>query len=148
MEELASMDYRGKRVLITGGLGFIGSNLAIRLDALGAEITIVDSSVEGCGASAENIQPVRDRVRVLALDIGQAREFSDVIAKSDVIFNLAGEISHLHSMEFPERDLEINTIAQLRFLDTCRREAAGMRIVYAGTRQIYGVPQYLPVDEL
>lgn len=142
------MDYKGKNVLITGGLGFIGSNLAIRAVEFGAEVTIVDPSVEGCGANLYNIEPVRPRVRVLPLDIGQAREFPDVVANANVIFNLAGEISHLHSMEFPERDLEINTAAQLRFLSVCRRVAPGVRIVYAGTRQIYGVPEYLPVDEL
>ncbi|MBI1786946.1 MAG: NAD-dependent epimerase/dehydratase family protein [Acidobacteria bacterium] len=142
------MDYQGKKVLVTGGLGFIGSNLVLRAVELGAEVTIVDSSVEGCGANLHNIAAVRDRVELIPLDIGQAAEFASVIAGSDVIFNLAGEISHLHSMEFPERDLELNTTAQLRFLNVCRGVAAGIRIVYAGTRQIYGVPQYLPVDEL
>jgi UDP-glucose 4-epimerase len=141
------MSYTGKRVLITGGLGFIGSNLALRTAALGAEVTIVDSSVEGCGANLHNIAPIRERVRLLPFDIGQTREVSGAIAKSDVIFNLAGEISHLHSMECPERDLEINTTAQLRFLNACTREAPGVRIVYASTRQIYGAPRYLPVDE-
>lgn len=141
------MDYRGKNVLITGGLGFIGSNLAIRAAGLGAEVTIIDSSIEGCGANPDNIQSIRDRIHLVPLDIGQAREFAATIAKADVIFNLAGEISHLHSMEFPERDLEINTTSQLRFLEVCTRENAAVRIVYAGTRQIYGVPEYLPVDE-
>jgi UDP-glucose 4-epimerase len=142
------MSYRRKKVLITGGLGFIGSNLAIRAAALGADVTIVDCSVEGCGANPHNIAPIRDAARVLALDIGQAADFADVLAESEVIFNLAGEISHLHSMRFPERDLEINTLAQLRFLNVVREAAPGVRIVYAGTRQIYGVPEYLPVDEL
>jgi UDP-glucose 4-epimerase len=141
------VNYRGKKVLITGGLGFIGSNLAIRAAALGADVTIVDSSIEGCGANLHNIEPIRARVRLLPLDIGQAGEFSDTVAKTEVIFNLAGEISHLRSMEFPERDLEINTAAQLRFLSVCKGEAPGVRIVHAGTRQIYGAPEYLPVDE-
>ncbi len=141
------MDYRGKNILITGGLGFIGSNLAIRTVGLGAEVTIVDASIEGCGANLDNIDPIRDRIRLLPLDIGQASDFAGAIAKADVIFNLAGEISHLHSMEFPERDLEINTTSQLRFLNVCKSENRGVRIVFAGTRQIYGVPEYLPVDE-
>jgi len=141
------MDYRDKNIIITGGLGFIGSNLAIRTVGLGADVTIVDPSIEGCGASLENIQPVRDRIRLLPLDIGQAGEFAGAIAEADVIFNLAGEISHLHSMEFPERDLEINTTSQLRFLNVCKSENPKARIVFAGTRQIYGVPEYLPVDE-
>jgi len=141
------MDYRGKNIIITGGLGFIGSNLAIRTVRLGAEVTIVDASIEGCGANLDNIRPIRDCVRLLPLDIGQASDFAGAIAKADVIFNLAGEISHLHSMEFPERDLEINTTSQLRFLNVCKSENLGVRIVFAGTRQIYGVPEYLPVDE-
>jgi len=139
--------YQARNVLVTGGLGFIGSNLTIRLVELGAEVTVVDSSVEGCGANPHNLAPVRDRVRVIPLDISQAADFASEIARSEVIFNLAGEISHLHSMEFPERDLEINTTAQLRFLNVCRSAAPGVRIIYAGTRQIYGVPEYLPVDE-
>lgn len=142
------MGYSGKRILITGGLGFIGSNLAIRAVELGAKVTIVDSSIEGCGANLHNIEPVIDSVSIVPLDIGQALEFVADIQSAEVIFNLAGEISHWHSMEFPERDLEINTAAQLRFLNVVRRAAPGVRIVYAGTRQIYGVPAYLPVDEL
>jgi len=141
------MPYQQKRVLITGGLGFIGSNLAIRASELGADVTIVDSSVEGCGANPHNIAPVKDRVRVIRADIGHAADFTGELKRCDVIFNLAGEISHLHSMHFPERDLEINTIAQLRFLNVCSKVAPGVRVVYAGTRQIYGVPEYLPVDE-
>ncbi len=141
------MGYQDKRVLITGGLGFIGSNLALHAVARGARVTIVDSSVEGCGANPRNIQPVCDQVKVIPLDIGQAAEFAGDIRSADVIFNLAGEISHLHSMEFPERDLELNVVAQLRFLNVVRAAAPGVRVVYAGTRQIYGAPLYLPVDE-
>ena len=141
------MNYSGKRVLITGGLGFIGSNLAIRAVELGAEVTIVDSSVAGCGANPYNIEPVKDRVRVIPLDVGQAEQFREEVARTNVVFNLAGEISHSHSMEYPERDLEINTVSQLRFLNVCKSHNRGVRIVYAGTRQIYGVPEYLPVDE-
>ena len=142
------MSYQGRKVLITGGLGFIGSNLAIRAVELGARVTIADSSVEGCGANQHNIAPIRDRVEVIPMDIGSASQFAGQIAEADVIFNLAGEISHVHSMQFPERDLEINTVSQLRFLNVCKRVSPGVRIVYAGTRQIYGVPESLPVNEL
>ncbi|MBK9166842.1 MAG: NAD-dependent epimerase/dehydratase family protein [Bryobacterales bacterium] len=141
------MGYQSRNVLITGGLGFIGSNLALRAAALGARVTVVDSSIEGCGANLHNLHPALDRIRLIPLDIAQAAEFAAEIGKADVIFNLAGEISHWHSMQFPERDLEINTFSQLRFLNVCREAAPGVRIIYAGTRQIYGVPQYLPVDE-
>jgi UDP-glucose 4-epimerase len=139
--------YAGRRVLITGGLGFIGSNLAIRLAGEGAEVSIVDSSVAGCGANLHNIAPVRDRVNLVAAGICDAELFRDQLARAEIIFNLAGEISHTHSMEFPERDLQINAVAQLQFLLACRQHAPGRRIVYASTRQVYGTPLYLPVDE-
>ncbi len=139
--------YRDVPVLITGGLGFIGSNLAIRLVEEGARVTIVDSSVPGCGANLHNIAPVRDRVTILNEDIADAARFASAIHEAKAIFNLAGEISHIHSMDFPERDLQINTVAQLRFLMQCQASNPGVRVVYASTRQIYGSPDYLPVDE-
>lgn len=141
------MYYAGKKVLVTGGLGFIGSNLAIHLVQQGARVTILDSSIGGCGANLYNIEPVRQRVKLIPLDLAETAECSADIAQSEVIFNLAGEVSHIHSMQFPERDLQINVVAQLRFLDNCRKYAPGVRIVYAGTRQVYGAPNYLPVDE-
>ncbi|MEX2260977.1 MAG: SDR family NAD(P)-dependent oxidoreductase [Bryobacteraceae bacterium] len=140
-------EYRDKVVLITGGLGFIGSNLAMRLVEEGASVTVVDSSIAGCGANPYNLAAVRDRVNVIPLDIADASDFASEIRKANVIFNLAGEISHIHSMQFPERDLQINAVSQLRFLQECVRHAPGVRVVYAGTRQVYGVPEYLPVDE-
>jgi UDP-glucose 4-epimerase len=141
------MRYTGKRALVTGGLGFIGSNLSIRLVEEGADVTVVDSSVAGCGANRFNLDPVKDQVRVISADIGEGATFRAALSKCDVVFNLAGEISHIHSMQFPERDLQINTVAQLRFLLECASAAPGVRVVYASTRQIYGVPDYLPVDE-
>ena len=141
------MAYRHRRVLITGGLGFLGSNLAVRLVELGARVTVVDSAVAGCGANLFNLQPVRADVRIIRRGICEAADFLEEIPDLDVIFNLAGEISHVHSMEFPERDLQINTVAQLQFLTACAQRFPGVRVVYAGTRQVYGVPQYLPVDE-
>lgn len=142
------MKYEGKRVVVTGGLGFIGSNLVLRLADLGARVTVVDSCVQGCGSNLFNIAPAADRIEVLKADIGEPDCISQVLHDVPVIFNLAGEISHIHSMLYPERDLEINTLAQMRFLEACIRVAPGARVVYAGTRQVYGAPQYLPVDEL
>ena len=141
------MSYKNRKVLVTGGLGFIGGNLSLRLAEEGARVTIVDSAEAGCGANPFNIEPVRDRVTLLRSNIGEPESFHDEIRETDVIFNLAGECSHLHSMELPERDLAINTLAQLRFLLACRDHRPGVRIIYAGTRQVYGVPEYLPVDE-
>ena len=139
--------YTGKRALVTGGLGFIGSNLAIRLVERGALVTIVDSSIPGCGANLFNIQPIKDAVEVIPLDISDAGRFEDRIRDADVIFNIAGEISHAESMRCPERDLRINTQAQLRFLLACRAVRPGIRVVYASTRQEYGRVRTLPVDE-
>jgi nucleoside-diphosphate-sugar epimerase len=113
----------------------------------GAQVTIVDSSVPGCGANPYNIQPVRQHVYVSPHPICEPDWFADRLAASDVVFNLAGEISHVHSMDFPERDMQINAVAQLQFLEACGRLARGVRVVYASTRQVYGVPKYLPVDE-
>jgi nucleoside-diphosphate-sugar epimerase len=139
--------YRNKKVLVTGGLGFIGSNLAIRLVEQGARVTVVDSQVLGCGANAVNLAPVADSVDVIHADIGDFDRIRSVVRSCDLIFNLAGEISHVHSMQFPVRDLEINTLAQLRFLQGLVETAPGIRVLYAGTRQVYGVPEYLPVNE-
>ncbi len=141
------MQYRNKRVLVTGGLGFIGSNLAIRLVREGARVTIVDPMIPGCGGNRFNIEPVAGDAEVLACSIADAGQLRPVLSQCDMVFNLAGEISHIHSMLYPERDLEINTTAQLHFLQACMAAAPGVRVVYAGTRQVYGVPEYLPVDE-
>jgi UDP-glucose 4-epimerase len=140
--------YNGVKAVVTGGLGFIGSNLAIRLVNEGAQVTILDSLLPGCGGKWINIEPIRTSATVVVGDIGEmAGQAVCAIAEADVIFNLAGEISHIHSMQFPERDLQVNTVSQLRFLLECTRLNRGVRIVYAGTRQVYGVPQYLPIDE-
>jgi UDP-glucose 4-epimerase len=135
----------GCSALVTGGLGFIGSNLARRLVERGAHVTVVDSLVAGCGANRYNVNGTA--VRVIEADIGRPETIRREIESADVIFNLAGEVSHLDSMLRPERDLEINASTQLRFVDAVAKWRRGIRIVYASTRQIYGIPEYLPVDE-
>jgi UDP-glucose 4-epimerase len=134
-------------VLVTGGLGFLGSNLAIRLAGMGARVTVVDARTSGCGSNPENVQPIASQIEVIERDIADAAAFRSAIAEAEIIFNLAGEVSHIHSMELPERDLEINALAHLRFLTECAEAAPGVRVVYAGTRQVYGAPKYLLVDE-
>jgi len=137
--------YRNMPVLVTGGLGFIGSNVARKLDEAGAIVRVVDSLIPGCGANRFNLSGTN--ARLIEADLSEPGSFEDAIAESKVIFNLAGEVSHIHSMQYPERDLQINTVSQLRFLDACRRVNRGVRIIYAGTRQVFGKPEYLPVDE-
>jgi len=139
--------YRGKRVLITGGLGFIGSNLAIRLVELGAEVMLVDSMLPAYGASLSNIEPVRDRLRVNFSDIRDRHGLDYLVREEDLIFSLAGQVSHIDSMQNPMTDLEINCRSQLSLLEACRQGNPGARIVFASTRQLYGKPCYLPVDE-
>ena len=139
--------FHGRRVLITGGLGFIGSNLARRLVAMGARVTIVDSMIPEYGGNLFNISDIRDRVWVNIADVRDSHSMKYLVRDQDYLFNLAGQTSHMDSMQDPFTDLEINSHAQLSILEACRRHNPELKIVYAGTRQIYGRPQYLPVDE-
>ena len=137
----------GQRTLITGGLGFIGSNLAIRLSQLGARVTIIDSLIPQYGGNLFNLNGHEDAVHINLSDIRDRYSLEALLKGKDVIFNLAGQTSHLDSMHDPETDLAINGTAQLSLLEICRRVNPEARIVFASTRQIYGKPQYLPVDE-
>jgi nucleoside-diphosphate-sugar epimerase len=139
--------YAGKRVLVTGGIGFIGSNLAIRLVELGADVVLVDSMLPQYGANLLNVAPVRDRLRVNFSDVRDRHSLRYLVREQDLIFSLAGQVSHSESMEDPFTDLEINCHSHLALLESCRRGNPGVRIVFASTRQIYGRPRYLPVDE-
>ena len=139
--------YAGQKVFLTGGLGFLGSNLALRLLELGAKVTIADSAVESCGANLANLAPHTAACRIRLQDIGDAQDLRDSIAESAVVFDLAGDISHGHSMQWPERDLWRNTSAHLRLLQECALTRPGIRYVFASTRQVYGQPRTLPVDE-
>lgn len=141
------MGVNGTRILVTGGLGFIGSNLAVRLVREGARVTVIDGAVEGCGANRFNLNEVRDDVEVIEWDIGDVDRFRDVLRQTELVFNLAGEISHTRSMKDPLRDITLNTISQLKFLLELKKHRPGVRVVYAGTRQVYGKPKYLPIDE-
>lgn len=140
-------DFMGKKVLITGGLGFIGSNLARRLVNLGASVTLVDSLIPEYGGNLRNIAGIEDRVSVNISDVRDEYGMNYLVQGQDFLFNLAGQTSHLDSMENPFTDLEINCRSQLAILEACRRHNPRLRIVFASTRQIYGRPQYLPVDE-
>src|SRR6187397_333369 len=133
--------------MITGGLGFIGSNLARQLVELNADVLLVDSLIPDYGGNLFNIDGIVDRVHVNIADIRQQSTMNFLVKDRDVIFNLAGQVSHIDSMRDPETDLDINCRAQLTLLEACRRHNPGTKVVYAGTRQVYGKPATLPVDE-
>jgi UDP-glucose 4-epimerase len=139
--------FAGKRILITGGLGFIGSNLARALVALGGRVSIVDSLVPEYGGNRRNLAGIAGRVRVHVADVRDWPRLPDLVRGQDYLFNLAGQTSHMDSMTDPQTDLDINCRAQLAILEACRQHNPAIRIVFASTRQIYGKPDYLPVDE-
>ncbi len=140
-------NFAGRKVLITGGLGFIGSNLAARLLELGAEVTLIDSLIPEYGGNLFNIAPIRERVQVNISDVRDAHSLRYLLREKHYLFNLAGQTSHLDSMLHPVPDLEINCHAQLSILEACRECNPEIKIVFASTRQIYGRPERLPVDE-
>jgi UDP-glucose 4-epimerase len=139
--------YEGARVLVTGGLGFIGSHLARKLVELGAEVTIVDSLIPEYGGNPYNVREIADRVRINYSDIRDPWSIRYLVQQKDFIFNLAGQVSHLDSMEDPETDLDINCKSQLSLLEALRANNPEARIVFAASRQQYGRPQFLPVTE-
>jgi UDP-glucose 4-epimerase len=139
--------YRGRGVMITGGLGFIGSNLAHQLVALGADVLLVDSLIPDYGGNLFNIDGIADRVRVNIADIRQQTTMNYLVRGREVIFNLAGQVSHIDSMREPYTDLEINCRSQLTLLESCRHHNPRAKVVFAGTRQVYGRPDSLPVRE-
>jgi UDP-glucose 4-epimerase len=139
--------FYGKKVLITGGLGFIGSNLARALADRGSHITVVDSLIPEYGGNPFNLQNYEDRIKINIADIRDSFSMAYLVQGQEYLFNLAGQTSHLDSMKDPFVDLDINCRSQLFILEACRRYNPSIKIVYAGTRQIYGRPESLPVDE-
>jgi UDP-glucose 4-epimerase len=139
--------FSGADVLITGGLGFIGSSLARQLVALQAKVTLVDSLIPEYGGNLFNIHDFRDKVSIELADVRDTKAMAALIKKRDFLFNLAGQTSHLDSMTDPLTDLNINAVAQLHILEACRLHNPDVKIVFASTRQIYGRPEYLPVNE-
>jgi UDP-glucose 4-epimerase len=139
--------YRHRKVMITGGLGFIGSNLARALVELDADVLLVDSMIPDYGGNFFNIRGIEDRVRVNVADVRQDSTMNYLVQNRAVIFNLAGQVSHIDSMRDPYTDLEINCRSQLSILEACRRHNPDARVVFAGTRQVYGKPDFLPVNE-
>ena len=139
--------YANKKILITGGLGFIGSNLARALVAQGADVTLVDSLIPQYGGNPFNIADIREKVTVNVCDVRDPFAMAYLLQGKDYLFNLAGQTSHLDSMNDPQCDLDINASAQLSIMEACRKANTDIKIVFASTRQLYGKPDYLPVDE-
>jgi UDP-glucose 4-epimerase len=139
--------YTGRRALVTGGAGFVGSNLARRLVALGADVVLMDALLPDHGGNPFNLDGIRDRVRVEVADVRDRSAMDRLIRGQDFLFNLAGQVSHIDSMHDPFGDLETNCRSQLSILESCRHNNQDVAIVFAASRQQYGRPQYLPVDE-
>ena len=139
--------FGGRRVLITGGAGFIGSRLARRLVRLGAEVTLVDSMIPEYGGNLRNLAGIERKVRLNISDVRDEHSLPHFVTGQHFLFNLAGQTSHMDSMVDPQTDLEINARAQLSILECCRKYNSRLKIVFASTRQIYGKPEYLPVNE-
>lgn len=139
--------YTGKRVLITGGLGFIGSTLANRLVEQNAEVTILDAMIPAFGGNWRNIDSIREQVTIYQDDMRHFHALSPIVKDKDFIFHLAGQVSHGDSMREPLHDLGVNCISTMNLVEACRQHNPAARIVYTSTRQVYGVPQSLPVTE-
>jgi UDP-glucose 4-epimerase len=141
------MEISNKKILITGGLGFIGSNLTRRLAGCGNSVTVVDSLIPEYGGNLRNLHDLRDEIVVNLSDVRDPFSIKELIKGQDYLFNLAGQTSHLDSMNDPFTDLDINAKAQLSILEAGRKNNPNIRIVFASTRQVYGKPQHLPVNE-
>lgn len=140
-------EFSNKKVLITGGIGFIGANLARRLIECDAQVTLVDSLIPEYGGNLFNIHGVADKVQVNISDVRDEHSMKYLVQGKDFLFNLAGQTSHMDSMRDPHTDMEINCRAQLSILEACRKYNPAVKVVFASTRQIYGKPDSLPVDE-
>ena len=139
--------YSEESVLITGGMGFIGSNLVRKLVKLGANVTVYDNLDPDSGGNLFNLSDLLDDIEFIQADINDEVRLKDAVAGKKYLFNLAGQMSHLGSMDDPIHDLNINAVGQIKLLEVCRKFNPDVNIVFAGTRQVYGKPQYLPVDE-
>ena len=142
-----SASFADARVLITGGLGFIGANLAARLVELGATVTLVDSLIPEYGGNLHNVSGLEAKLTINIADVRDEYSMNHLVQGQHYLFNLAGQTSHMDSMRNPYTDLDINCRAQLAMLEACRKHNPAIKVVYASTRQIYGKPDYLPVNE-
>ena len=139
--------FQGKRVLVTGGLGFIGSNLSIRLMELGARVTIVDNMMPRLGGNLFNVKEVKDHVQINFSDVRDEHSMDYLVKGQDFIFHLAGQVNHVDSIRNPIQDLDINCRGTLVLLESCRKYNRETKIIFSGTRGEYGASVTLPVGE-
>lgn len=139
--------FRAKKVLITGGLGFIGSNLAIRLAGLGARVTIIDSMIPDYGGNRFNIKPVEHKVEVHIEDIRDEKVMSMLVKGKDYVFHLAGQVCHVMSLTNPFPDIDINIKGTAIVMEACKHHNRQAKVIYTGTRGEYGPATRLPVNE-
>ncbi|MFT3928203.1 MAG: GDP-mannose 4,6-dehydratase [Myxococcales bacterium] len=139
--------FGGRPVLVTGGLGFVGSNLVRCLVGLGAKVTVVDNLHQKYGGNLFNLDGITDRVESLAVDQADEKAMHGIVARFDTIFNMVGQVSHVDSMENPYLDLHTNVTTHVSLLEACRKHSPKAKILFAGTRGQYGRPQVSPVDE-
>jgi UDP-glucose 4-epimerase len=140
-------NFHGKHVLITGGLGFIGSALAHELVKFGAIVTILDSLIPEFGGNMHNIEGISSKVSLNISDMRDSTSLDVLVRDKDYIFHLAGQVSHGDSMRDPQTDLEVNCVSTMNLVESCRRYNPDVRLIYTSTRQVYGIPQSLPVSE-
>jgi UDP-glucose 4-epimerase len=140
-------EYQGRSALVTGGLGFIGSNLVRRLVEIGVKVTVLDALLHEQGGNPYNLRDLLGQVEVHTADMRDRKVVNHLVGGVDYVFNLAGSVSHLESMQTPLRDLELNCAAQLILLEACREFNPHVKVVFTSTRQVYGKPVYLPLDE-
>ncbi|MFI5197305.1 MAG: NAD-dependent epimerase/dehydratase family protein [Thermoanaerobaculia bacterium] len=142
-----SASFAGARALVTGGAGFIGSNLTIALAARGADVTVVDAMIPGYGGSDFNLEPVRGQVAVHVRDIRDARAMNDLVKRQDFVFHLAGQVDHILSLTDPFPDIDMNIKGTAVVMEAVKRHNPKARVIYTGTRGQYGPAVSLPVAE-
>lgn len=139
--------FQGKRVLVTGGLGFIGSNLSVRLVELGAKVTIVDNMMPRLGGNLFNVKEIMDHIQINFSDVRDEHSMDYLVKDQDFIFHLAGQVNHVDSIRNPIQDLDINCRGTLVLLESCRKYNREVKVNFSGTRGEYGASVKLPVAE-
>ncbi|AJF60039.1 MAG: NAD-dependent epimerase/dehydratase family protein [Candidatus Diapherotrites archaeon] len=147
MNENSLKEMKGQRVLVLGGLGFFGSNIVHKCVGLGAEVTVFDAMIEPYGFNLANLKGIEKKVGLLKQDMRNFGDLSKAVKEKDLIFNCAGQVSHVDSMKEPFLDIELNIVANLNLLEACRKFNGNAKIVYAGTRAQVGKAEYTPIDE-